>query len=455
MNRLTVFLFLALFATIAAQCESQGAQIAQAGPRSWIDAPQPYSSLPLAQTEILSHSTDPLRIVQVELSVNGAVVRADPNPDSERTLVTMRQPWVPPGPGNYTLRVRAQNSTGIWGDYATTVVTVGGAMTTPTASPTAPPRASPSPPSPVVTGTPLPPVSISFTADPTRLFVGQCATIQWQVTNAAQVFLDNAAVAASGSKRECPTRTTTYSLRVITLDNQTVQRSLTLTVVAPSLTAPPPTRTPTRTPVPPPAGCVGTPNISSFSASPATITAGQSATLTWGAITNADYVSITPGIGGVVTPGSISVSPASTTTYILTARCGSNTVTRQTTVTVQPPPPQDTTGPTISNISTSSSLFYRSSGCSPLSIQVTAHVTDPSGVANVTLWYRVGSRGLFTSVGMDAIGGNNYRKTVKGSDIPGTSVGEWQFYITARDGVGNTSQSPTNTSVTLYSTCVK
>jgi hypothetical protein len=403
MKRLGLFLFLALFATIAAQCEPQAAQkVAQVGPRTWIDAPLPNSNLPLASVEIISHSSDPLQIVQVELSVNGAVVRTDLNPDSQRTLATMRQPWMPPGPGNYTLMVRAQNSTGVWGDYATTVVTVGGAPGAPTPPTATPSLVPPPPPARGVTATPLPP-----TRTPTSIVPPP------------------------------PTRTPT------------------------SIVPPPPTRTPTSIVPPPPAGCRGVPSIAFFSASPSSITAGQSATLSWGAVTNADSVEIDHGIGGVATPGSTSVSPATTTTYTLTARCGSNTKTQQVTVTVQtrvlPPPPSDTTGPTIDRIGTSNNFFYRS-GCSPLSIQVTAHVTDPSGVVNVNLWYRVGSSGSFTSVSMDAIGSDTYRKTVNGSEVPGTSIGTWQFYITARDGasgLGNVSQSPTNTSVTLYSTCVR
>ena len=197
-------------------------------------------------------------------------------------------------------------------------------LATPTLTPTPVPGAPP----------PLPAATISFFADGLSLTPGQCTTIHWQVTNAPQVFLDNALVAASGSKQDCPTQTTGHSLRVVTLDNQTAQRSLTITVVPVTIT---PTRTRTLTPTPvvkPPAGCSGAPNISSFSASPSSIITGQSATLNWGAVTNADSVEISPDIGGVATPGSMSVSPGSTTTYTLIARCASNTVTRQATVTV-------------------------------------------------------------------------------------------------------------------------
>jgi hypothetical protein len=116
-----------------------------------------------------------------------------------------------------------------------------------------------------------------------------------------------------------------------------------------------------------------------------------------------------------------------------------------------PPPPQDTTGPAISDISASPYTFYRTGGCGAVAVTVRAHVTDPSGVANVTLWYRVGSSGSFTSAGMSFVYGGfaGYSRTVNASEVPGANIGTWQFYITAQDARGNTSTSPTNTSVTL------
>jgi len=101
---------------------------------------------------------------------------------------------------------------------------------------------------------------------------------------------------------------------------------------------PPPSPTPVPPPPPPPTSpppvCSGTPNIASFTASPTTIARGASATLNWGAVTNAEAVEIDQGIGGVATPGSRSVSPASTTKYTLTARCGAKVATHQVVVTV-------------------------------------------------------------------------------------------------------------------------
>ncbi len=101
----------------------------------------------------------------------------------------------------------------------------------------------------------------------------------------------------------------------------------------PAIAAEPPPRpiTPTRTPTP----C--TPSISSFTASPPSITAGQSATLNWGLIV-ADSVEIAPGIGRVTTPGSTTVAPSSTTTYTMTARCGTNIATSSAAIAVTQPP---------------------------------------------------------------------------------------------------------------------
>jgi len=73
--------------------------------------------------------------------------------------------------------------------------------------------------------------------------------------------------------------------------------------------------------------------ITQFTANPASITAGQSSTLTW-VVQNATSVSIS-GIGSVnANSGSTAVSPTATTTYTLTATGATGTVTQTVTVTV-------------------------------------------------------------------------------------------------------------------------
>jgi hypothetical protein len=76
----------------------------------------------------------------------------------------------------------------------------------------------------------------------------------------------------------------------------------------------------------------GLPVIASFAANPTTINAGQSSTLTW-ATQNATTVTITS-LGNVMLSGNQSVTPASTTTYTLTATNAAGSVTAQATVTV-------------------------------------------------------------------------------------------------------------------------
>jgi len=75
--------------------------------------------------------------------------------------------------------------------------------------------------------------------------------------------------------------------------------------------------------------------ITTFTASPSTITAGASSNLIW-VVQNATTVTISPNVGNV-TPsgGSVQVTPTATTTYTLTAtNTSTGTVTATTTVTV-------------------------------------------------------------------------------------------------------------------------
>ena len=83
-------------------------------------------------------------------------------------------------------------------------------------------------------------------------------------------------------------------------------------------------------------GCNGTnPVINSFFASPSTIIAGDSATLSW-TVTDADSVTIDYGIGTVALTGITTVNPTTDTTYTLIATNSAGPVTATVTVTVAP-----------------------------------------------------------------------------------------------------------------------
>ncbi len=81
------------------------------------------------------------------------------------------------------------------------------------------------------------------------------------------------------------------------------------------------------------------PVISSFTASPASITSGASSTLSW-SVNGATSLSINQGVGTVTGTTSKSVTPAATMTYTLTATNAAGSVTKTASVTVsaaQPP----------------------------------------------------------------------------------------------------------------------
>jgi len=143
-------------------------QVAQAGPQAWIDKPLNGANLPEGQpAEVLAHASDSVGVQQFEFSVNGALQGSSAPSGQIGMLFNASFPWTPPGPGNYTLSVRALNAAGVWGPSAQVVVTVGGgALPTPTTpppdeAPEANPEATPTPTAaaaPVLpTDTPVPP----------------------------------------------------------------------------------------------------------------------------------------------------------------------------------------------------------------------------------------------------------------------------------------------------------
>jgi hypothetical protein len=76
------------------------------------------------------------------------------------------------------------------------------------------------------------------------------------------------------------------------------------------------------------------PAIVAFTATPSVITAGQTATLMWN-VTNATSVQIDQGVGsGLAVAGTVTVAPAATTNYILTASNSAGSITNSATVTV-------------------------------------------------------------------------------------------------------------------------
>lgn len=98
---------------------------------------------------------------------------------------------------------------------------------------------------------------------------------------------------------------------------------------------------------PPPSNPGPAPTVSSFTANPASITAGQTATLSW-SVSGATTISIDNGVGDVSTLTSKAISPAQTTTYRLTATNSAGSASANATVTVTAAaPPVDSQPPTV------------------------------------------------------------------------------------------------------------
>ena len=151
----------------------------------------------------------------------------------------------------------------------------------------------------------------NLAAAPATVVAGNPATLTWTTANATSVSISPGVgtVAASGSTTVTPSSTTQYTLTA-TGANGSATATATVNVQTAAPTA-------------------------SLTASPASITGGNTATLSW-STTNATTVSISQGIGIVSASGSTTVSPTSTTQYVLTATADSGaSATAASTVTVQ------------------------------------------------------------------------------------------------------------------------
>lgn len=127
--------------------------------------------------------------------------------------------------------------------------------------------------------------------------------------------------------------------------------------------------------------------INSFTASPATITLGESVTLSWD-VSNAASVSINQGVGTKSPVSSVAVAPDVTTTYTLTATGGGSTATASVTVTVKPPvldivffhaDPEEVPSGGVSK------LTWKTTGATEVKILPVIGVVQPAGEINVTV----------------------------------------------------------------------
>ena len=202
---------------------------------------------------------------------------------------------------------------------------------------------------------------VFFTATPSQISAGQAVTLTWKTSNADSANIDGIGnVPVNGSITVSPTQTTTYTLMARNNVND-ITSTATVTV-----------------------GSTSGVQLSSCTANPANISAGQSSTLSWTS-TNADSVSISSGVGPVAKSGSVTVSPSQTTTYTVTATGGGSSTTCAITVTVGALPviTSFTANPTNITAGQSSTLQWNVQNSTSVSISSVGTVAA-SGTRNVS-----------------------------------------------------------------------
>jgi hypothetical protein len=306
---------------------------------------------------VQSTSTDQTGIVRVELSVDNYVVRTDPIAKPQTTAI-MVQTWTATA-GTHTITVRAVNTSDLSSTPASIAISVA-------------PLIAGAPVPIVVTATPIPPVQVvtltpaaARTCVNNSVFVVDVTVPDKTVLTGGQVFnkiwrVRNTGTCTWGTDEELvfvrgEAMTNTLAIAIpATAPGGTADLSIAMTAPAAAGTHIADWRMRNRggaifgttlnvainipgpTPINTPNSCPFTPAIESFTASPTTITVGQSTTLSWGAVIGAESAEIDNGVGGVSTPGSIVVNPSTTTIYTLTGTCGDKSRSLQVTVNVNP-----------------------------------------------------------------------------------------------------------------------
>ncbi len=335
-----VVVYLATFLLVAgiAALAVHGA-FASNQPQVTIDAPANHSQFRAGdQVAVQSTSTDSAGITQVRLSVDGKPIRTDVAPSPQQSFKVI-QSWKAIA-GDHTISVQAINQENQSSDPTSISVSV-----LPIGAP-APTTSGPVPGTACTNDSAF--VTDVTVNDGTFFVPGQAFSKVWRVQNNGTCVWGNGyeLVFEGGSRLDAPGATD------VPMTPAGRSADLKVTMKAPGQAGEYTGHWQLRSPGGETfgavldvtiqvggsrgKGCVGNPVIASFSANPTTILLGQSSTLEWGMVRNADHAQIDPDIGGIATPGSQSVSPKSTTIYTLTARCGSQTTTAQTTITVSP-----------------------------------------------------------------------------------------------------------------------
>jgi hypothetical protein len=237
----------------------------------------------------------------------------------------------------------------------------------------------------------------SISANPTSISSGGSSTLTWSSTNATSATLNGASVAVNGSKVVSPTATTTYTLIAKSSSGTTATATVTVTVGS------------------------GGPPAAGISATPSTISAGGSSTLTWNTI---NCVSAKLNGTPVALSGSMVVSPTVTTAYTIigTSSTGA-TDSGQVTVTVSgtggAPTASITANPTSISPGGNSTLTWSSTNATSATLNGASVAVNGSQVVSPT------ATTTYTFIAKNSSGTTATATTTVGVGSGGSPAGQW------------------------------
>jgi hypothetical protein len=144
----------------------------------------------------------------------------------------------------------------------------------------------------------MPTAEITFTVDRTNIQAGECVNFHWKVEHVREVYFfaegqrwEDHGVVGEGHRQECPSHSTSYSLRVVKQDGSVEIRQIPIQVRPGAQTPQPP---------PPPPPPVEKPVIQAFSIAPEQIRLGENVTLSWQTGGGTTFVRIVSGDEAVI-----------------------------------------------------------------------------------------------------------------------------------------------------------
>ncbi len=182
-------------------------------------------------------ATDPRGIFSIAIAVDGQ----PGTPGTASPPITTFSAVIPitfQTKGIHTIAVQANSTTGAKSEIASIKVVAVQNLSDPSAAgdPPTPVPEVPSgpPPAPSADQPPPPPApsgaTVNFAANPRSIQRGQCSTLRWDVEGVREIYFEGVGVTGHEQRQQCPTQTTTYTLRVVFTDGSAQNYTATVSV---------------------------------------------------------------------------------------------------------------------------------------------------------------------------------------------------------------------------------